>query len=191
MEVEGELRTFRKRDKRLGESLGWIVDALLQDESSADDVEALKRKRREAVESLSYIRDVLISDAVNLEDERLIGEEEVRERKRREKVRMEESKPPPLKAVAAPLPVSTIDSTRTKQVTERAFARSPPRAKVPVSSVPQPSGAPPWNHSPSSFSSPTAGVHLPRRPPPTSTGSRKSGIVKSQDPLGALSFDRD
>ncbi|KAF5315521.1 hypothetical protein D9611_004650 [Ephemerocybe angulata] len=190
LEVEGEVANLKTRDKRLGDALGWIVDTLLQDESSAEDVQRLQRKRREAIESLAYVRDVLISDDLNLDHERLIGEEEALKRKRKEQMRAEESKLPPVTTVAPPLPVSTIDS-RTRHVTERAFARSPPR---PTSGVqPSPSAelqqAPPWNYTRSSFSTPTGlpPGSLPRKPPPTSTGtSRMSGIVKSQDPLGAL-----
>lgn len=190
LEVEGEVAGLKRRDKRLGNALGWIVDALLQDEGSVEDVERLKRKRREAVESLSYIRDVLISDAMELEDERLIGEEEALKRKGEAKKRAEELKPPPVASVAAPRPVSTIDS-RMRQVTERAFARSPPRAS-PLTTSSEVRQAAPWNYTRSSFSTPTAAVppaSLPRKPPPTSTApSRKTGGVSSlqSDPLGAL-----
>lgn len=191
LEVEGEMASLRKRDKRLGDALGWIVDSLLQDESSVDDVERLKRKRKEAVESLSYIRDVLISDAIELEDERLIGDEEALRRKSEEMRRAEERKPPPITPVAQPLPVSTIDS-RMRQVTERAFARSPPRSSpLTTSRTPElKQAAAPWNYTRSSFSAPSTAIPsaaMPRKPPPTSTGaSRKTGSATLQDPLGVL-----
>jgi TBC1 domain family protein 5 len=206
LEVEREVSDMKKRDRELGDSLGWIVDTLLQDESSVDDLERLQRKRREAVESLSYIRDVLISDAMELDHERLVGEEEALRRKKAKMRAEAERKQPvtvPPATVTQPLPVSTIDS-RTRQATERAFARSPPRAAVPAApaTVGRKQGlqqAPPWNYTRSSFTTPAAAAvppaSLPRMPPPTSTRmkpvepTRSTGApatTKLHDPLGAL-----
>jgi len=186
--VLGELSNLRRRDKKLGDALGWIVDSLLQDESNVEDVERLKRKRREAVESLSYIRDVLISESMDLEPERLVGEEEMLRRRALQKTNVpaqSESQPIRAETVAHPQPAPTID-TRTRHATERAFARSPPRA------------SPLTGQSRSSFASPGGAVppgSLPRKAPASSTGKpartgetagKKGRSMGMEDPLGAL-----
>jgi len=69
--VDKELAQLRSRDKSLGESLAWIVDSLLQDESDEMDVAQIKSRKRDALESLAYVRDVLMLNSVELEQDRL------------------------------------------------------------------------------------------------------------------------
>ncbi|KAF8894511.1 rab-GTPase-TBC domain-containing protein [Infundibulicybe gibba] len=73
LEMEREVSQLRMVNKRVGDSLSWIVDVLLQDETDVQDVERLKKRRREALESLAYIRDVMQSNATTIEEERLGG----------------------------------------------------------------------------------------------------------------------
>ncbi|TFK42631.1 rab-GTPase-TBC domain-containing protein [Crucibulum laeve] len=200
-EMEREITQLHARDKRLGESLGWIVDALLQDESGAEDKERLKRQKHEALECLSYVRDVLISHTTALDDDRLIGEEEALQRKLRAKKQAEEAaastKLPPI--VSPPAPASVVDSMSRLSNTGRSNRRvsPPPFMTSPVSSGTGQTKFAPWNHTRSSFSnaSPAIGsATLPRPPPPTSTSLRVSGKKMDDqtptsgvyDPLGAL-----
>ncbi|EGO20969.1 hypothetical protein SERLADRAFT_475470 [Serpula lacrymans var. lacrymans S7.9] len=82
-EMEREVSEMRQLNKRLGESVGWIVDVLLQDEDGIEDAQQLstiQNKKREALESLSYVRDVLNSGVSNVEEDRLWGADEYKRR---------------------------------------------------------------------------------------------------------------
>ncbi|OSX64831.1 hypothetical protein POSPLADRAFT_1123881, partial [Postia placenta MAD-698-R-SB12] len=90
-EVEREAADMRASQRRLGDSVGWIVDTLLLDEESPENEEQLKiirSRKREALECLAYVRDVLKGSVTEVEDERLVGEEE---RKRRQSLQEEEA----------------------------------------------------------------------------------------------------
>jgi len=202
--MEQDISRYRSRDKALGESLAWIVDALLQDESEVKNVKKVKLQKREALESLSYVRGVLMTNIMALDDDRLIGGEEKDRRKTKAQQETDDLQAASASAVVAPpAPVPVADS-RVKQATHhRVRPRSPP--------LPAHSGVlrsnnnlsqrAPWNYTRSSFSSPTSGVPaalLPRPPPPTSTSLRREGNTPRetqtatktegyQDPLGALS----
>lgn len=203
-DIERNLTGLLSRDKRLGESLGWIVDVLLQDESNVDNIQRLRKQKREALESLSYVRDVLISNSSTLEEERLTGEEEIlhnRQKLRnpsegyRDKIgheRLAKIVPPP-----APLPV--VDSQASQPGTGRLKLRSPsttstlPAAQLPNQREPK---AAPWNYTKSNFSGSQESIvsgTLPRLPPPASATLRRDNIEKSSegsgkyhDPLGAI-----
>jgi len=82
-EVERDISEMRSLNKQLGKSVSWIVDVLLQDEDSVKEPQQLKdiqTKKREALESLSYVRDVLNSGATRVEEERSWGEQEFKRR---------------------------------------------------------------------------------------------------------------
>jgi hypothetical protein len=82
--MEGEISEMRSLNKQLGKSVSWIVDALLQDEDGVKDIEQLKSiqsKKREALESLAYVRDVLNGGITEVEEERLWGEREFERRR--------------------------------------------------------------------------------------------------------------
>lgn len=187
-EMERDISELRTRDKRLGESLSWIVDTLLQDEAELKDTakaKQLQTKKREAVESLSYIRDVLVSNATEIEQDRLVGEEELRKRRietRNEARTAKMELPPP----TAPVPVPVTDS-RPKPPLK---SRSPPVESPPISpSLQSPTHLAPWNYTRSNFSGTTVPTAtLPRRPPPTLTSptvvERKAS--PRHDPLGVL-----
>lgn len=82
-EMEREVAEQRVLQKRLGDSLGWIVDTLLLDDSDIQDEEKVKTirdRKREALESLAYARDILKGTVApsEIDEERLIGEEAAR-----------------------------------------------------------------------------------------------------------------
>jgi len=82
-EMERDISEMRSLNKRLGRSVSWIVDVLLQDEDGVKEPQQLKdiqTKKREALESLSYVRDVLNSGSTKVEEERLWGEQEFKRR---------------------------------------------------------------------------------------------------------------
>lgn len=186
-EMERHISEIRSRDKSLGESLAWIVDALLQDESESQDAQSIKMQKREALESLSYVRDVLMLNTMKLDEDRLTGGEERLSRKQKL-----EKKTKDLRAVSAaaatvspPVPVQVADS--------RTRSRSRPRS--PMSFAPRGNEAlprVPWNYTRSSYgSNGGSGVTMPRPPPPTSTNLRREGKKSAaqnegyDDPLGA------
>jgi TBC1 domain family protein 5 len=81
--MERDISDLRTTNKRLGQSLSWIVDVLLQDDGDSKNPEVLKHlknRKREALESLSYIRDVLMRNATDVDEDRLVGEEEIKDR---------------------------------------------------------------------------------------------------------------
>lgn len=82
--MEREISDLRSTNKRLGKSVGWIVDVLLQDEDGVKELQRLKEiqtKKREALESLAYVRDVLNGGVGTIEEERLSSEQELEKRK--------------------------------------------------------------------------------------------------------------
>ncbi|THU99309.1 RabGAP/TBC [Dendrothele bispora CBS 962.96] len=145
-----------RMNKRLGESIAWAVDTLLLDESSATDAQSLKKRKQEALEAMSYVRDVLTTGAnAALDEERMFGEEEFA--KRRAKARSEVDK----KAKAAEDPQSAY------------FVAAPkPPAAVSVVSKPKTIG-PGFRASSKSFSPPTspAAAAATSPPPIPSSGS--------------------
>lgn len=197
---------MRNRDKNLAESLAWIVDALLQDESDVEYAERIKMKKREALESLSYVRDVLMMNEMTLDEDRLIGGEEKAQRRLKAQKENEELKAASASAVVAPpARVPVTDSHMKHSYTQRAARpRSPgiippaSMAKLPADIISQRA---PWNYTRSSFATPTSAVPsalMPRPPPPTSTSLRRENQKSRdqmppgkedptyQDPLGAL-----
>ena len=199
-EMERDLSEIRSRDKNLGESLAWIVDALLQDESESQDAQSIKMQKREALESLSYVRDVLMLNAMKLDEDRLIGGEERLNRKQKLEKKTKELRAvsAAAAAVSPPVPVQVADS-RTKHTSTK--SRSRPRSPIsftPTGNVARGNEAfspGPWNYTRSSYgsnggSTVTPGL-MPRPPPPTSTNLRREGKRSApqnegyDDPLGA------
>lgn len=80
-EMEKEIRDLQVLQKRLGDAVSIAVDALLQDEGDRRDLDRLKvlqARKREAIESLAYVRDLLngAASTTGIDDERLLGEDE-------------------------------------------------------------------------------------------------------------------
>ena len=196
-EMERDISEIRSRDKSLGESLAWIVDALLQDESGSQDVQSIRMQKREALESLSYVRDVLMLNTMKLDEDRLIGGEERLSRKQELERRTKELRAvsAAAAAVSPPVPVQVADS-RMKHSSTRSISR--PRSPFAPTATRGNEALPPapWNYTRSSYgsndgSAVTSGL-MPRRPPPTSTNLRREGKRSTpqnegyyDDPLGA------
>ncbi|KAF7967824.1 hypothetical protein HWV62_32940 [Athelia sp. TMB] len=82
-ESEREVTNIRSLNQKLGKSVSWIVDTLLQDEEGIIEpskLKAVQDKKREALESLSYVRDVLNGGITDIEEERLWSEQDFRRR---------------------------------------------------------------------------------------------------------------
>ncbi|KAH7923851.1 RabGAP/TBC [Leucogyrophana mollusca] len=74
-EVDREISELRQLNKRLGESVGSILDVLRRNESQAEDTEQLQLRKAEALEALSYVRDILDGSVTDIDERRLLGEE--------------------------------------------------------------------------------------------------------------------
>ncbi|KAJ7632543.1 rab-GTPase-TBC domain-containing protein [Roridomyces roridus] len=210
LEIEREIAALQSANKRLGEALSWAVDALLQDEATAQDVERLKKSKREALETISYVRDVLTQGNLTaLEEDRLFGETEIAKRKARHSPRNSVVQP------AAPLPVPVVDSRAPKASSSRpappppvssSYSAPPAGNQTPTSPVTKTALAP-WHHTRSNFSAGSLDLpaaSLPRVPPPTSAAIRRppdareaprpppaprralSDTKSEHDPLGVL-----
>ena len=192
-EVEKELTMLRSRDKTLGGTLAWIVDALLQDEGGERDSERMRSRKREALESLSYVRDVLMTDIMDVDSDRLMGTEEVE--RRNTKAQKEREGFQAAVTLNPPMPASLADShsrfsTRRQHGQSESFSnRSSFRSTVIPKGNLDPSQQTLWSSTQSAVPS---GV-IPRPPPPTSTTFRRGktdlSTSKSEDyldPLGAM-----
>lgn len=202
LEMERENSQLRSTNKRLGESLGWIVDVLLQDESEALEPLRLKKRRLEGLESLSYIRDILMGNINEIDESRLIGEEE---REKRMSWNANSSRVP-RDAVAAvvvppppPLPVAesrpqTVPSRNTpghSPTGSISSGRNSASPRAPSSTHAGLHRLPPWNYSRSGFSG-SLGLPaeaLPRVPPAAGqrSGDQTPHLAEvQQDPLGVM-----
>jgi TBC1 domain family protein 5 len=166
LEMEREIADLRATNKKLGDSIGWIVDALLQDESEPKDpreLRSIRLRKREALESLSYVREVLVGNASKVDDTLLIGEEEMKARRSREK-RMD---PPPLAEVSKPVTVPVHESRPKPANSSHVISYSPdssPRARL--TRTPSPATRAPSHNPPRRALSPPL-----RLPPNTSTNT--------------------
>lgn len=76
-EIEAEVKALKAQQKTLAGGMSWALDVLLQNSEDLDP------RKKEALECLSYVRDVLSASIVTrLDDERLLGEEERSRRKK-------------------------------------------------------------------------------------------------------------
>ena len=143
--MEREVAQEQALRRKLGDTVGWIVDTLLLDEGDATD-DAAKRtvqtRKREALECLAYVRDVLKGTVTEVEDDRLLGEEEARRRREKEKKEKEaadalsrkNSTPHPPRPAAIPIEARPQGAgARRPQYMPHASGSSPPtKAAVPV-----------------------------------------------------------
>ncbi|KAI0373274.1 hypothetical protein BV20DRAFT_1104130 [Pilatotrama ljubarskyi] len=146
-EMEREITQLRSLQTKLGDTLGWVVDTLLLDESGIEDDAAKKtveKRKREALECLAYVRDVLKGAVTDVEDERLISEEELKRRQEKEKRQQEAARAlsrkhstpyPPLTAAAIPIearPQGTGARRSQDYFMPQAPGKSPPTTKAPA-----------------------------------------------------------
>ncbi|KAK1232957.1 hypothetical protein PQX77_003871 [Marasmius sp. AFHP31] len=192
-QVEREITHLQTTNKRLGESLTWVVDALLQDEGEAADSSQIKRRKQGALETLSYIRDVLNGGVDDLEEERLFSDEEMTKRKEKKlRSQSEASLTSPnrdsqgyfatMHTPRAPAPAPVVDSS------SKSGFHKPRTPQYPV--TPSPTSSPdanvgglrlaPWNYTQSGFSGNSSALpstSLPRPPPRTSSSIRRPSPV--------------
>jgi len=145
-EMEREISDMRSVQKRVGDAVGVGVDCLLLDEGADRDEDTLKsirERKREALESLSYIRDILRESQTELNEERLYGEIEFR--KRKEKYRIMEtaealtlqrtaSHSPPLRP---PEPAASKQILANERSDRPDAPSSPPKPSHPLVSLPR------------------------------------------------------
>lgn len=182
LEIEREIASLQSTNKRLGQSLSWAVDILLRDEAEAKDLLHLQKSKREALEAISYVRDVLTSSLTQIDEERLFGEEEIAKRK---KAAEHKSNPSNSSTVHVPHPAALtpvpVAGSRPKVVPVAppppgpivSSFSAPPASPSAAQSPTSPSIAP-WHYTRSNFGTgnlPSAS--LPRVPPPTSSTIRR------------------
>ncbi|KAI0059095.1 RabGAP/TBC [Artomyces pyxidatus] len=129
-EIERDVAEMQVLHKRLGESVAWIVDTLLLDEGESEErAKKVRADKREALESLAYVRDVLQGNVAEVEEERLMAEEELKRRKEVRRLENERlalgspptsayehvhpiSPPPPLRPAAPVAPPAHVPKPR-------------------------------------------------------------------------------
>lgn len=177
--MERDISDLRNTNKKLGKSVSWIVDVLLQDEDGVKDPEILKQiksKKRDALESLSYVRNVLNGSVVGIEEERLRGEQEFG-RRRSPAIRSRDSEKDLRTLAVPPLQDARLKGSASSSPTPAPLQRSRHPSSAFLSSsfeVQRPSdlGSPsqvaPWHSTRSGAGTPGSSSSLPRIPPPTS-----------------------
>lgn len=113
LEMEGEIAQLRSFQRQLGDAVALSVDALLQDEGNdrpAEVLQRIKERKREALESLAHVRDLLKGNAKEVDDERLYGEEEYK--RRRKPLPARHFSPPPRLPEPAAATRSSIEHRR-------------------------------------------------------------------------------
>jgi TBC1 domain family protein 5 len=81
-EMEQEVDSSRVLQRRLGDSVAWIVDTLLQSEDAKlEEADNIRKRKQGALESLAYVRDVLQGRVTTVEEDRLWDEEEIAKRR--------------------------------------------------------------------------------------------------------------
>lgn len=150
-EMEKDITQLQAVHRQLGDSVAWIVDTLLlddktQEEKADDHTKSVKERKREAIESLAYVRDVLkgLVPPGQVEEDRLLSEDEVK--RRRDQTKKD----------AAEATASTA-STASNAISEsaRRSSDSPPQLRATLT-PPKP-----------------AAITLPRFPSHSSTPSRR------------------
>lgn len=228
-EVERDISRLRSVQRTLGASVSWIVDTLLLDgdaDQSEERTKKVRESKREALEALAYVRDVLISGSTDVDEERLMGEEEFKKRQKAQQEKEEHAATsfnenvislPPVSRSAAP--ILGTNAPRPRAVASHPVVPSPPNSSFDsprlggsmgsratafavMPAMQESKSRAPWNHTGSSFSSPSGGFSaevpslapLPR----ASTGSTPPAttVLNSQptqtppsrlhDPLGVL-----
>ena len=207
--MERDIAQLRSVQRTLGASVSWIVDTLLLDGDAVQSEERAKRvqeSKREALEALAYVRDLLISGSTDVDEERLMSEEEFKKRRKTQledaSSSTEESRlkfnenvisPPPVSKSAAPGPGA--NAPRPRAVASHSVVLSPPsssfdsprlggsRATALAVTPAEQEGKSraPWNHTRSNFTSPLGGfsAEVPSLAPlpRASTGLTPPGVV--------------
>lgn len=83
VEMERAAIELRAQNKRLGESVAWILGVLeskVPSEAKDEDAERVSVQQKEALESLAYVRDILGGEVKEIDERRLWGMEEYNKR---------------------------------------------------------------------------------------------------------------
>jgi TBC1 domain family member 5 len=211
-EMEREITSIRGTLKTLSEAVGAALDVLLQTETEQNKQGDEQSRRREALECLDYVREVLRQrskgELTPLDEERLWGEHELQRRRASRVEPQNTSTPEKQVATGSQEPnmnPKIINPPKAANIPE-AMSRRSRGGTLPVNSpmekLPHARNSSqvvaPWNHTPSSFSSQSSSPNytLLSKPQPSSLaipspaqrssrpGSRESTV--EQDPLGAL-----
>jgi TBC1 domain family protein 5 len=75
-----DLAELRQQNKHLGESVAWILETLNRGVDEQDGQGAWEVQRKQSLESLSYVRDVLSGQINQIDERRLWGEAEFKRR---------------------------------------------------------------------------------------------------------------
>ncbi|KAI0086643.1 hypothetical protein BDY19DRAFT_959591 [Irpex rosettiformis] len=193
-EMEKDISQLQVVQHQLGDSVAWIVDTLLLDDGesadkNADQTKSVKERKREAIESLAYVRDVLkgIVPSTQVEEDRLFAEDEVKKRQKQSKkgvaeatasatsitpngpVRKSSDSPPQLRTTLTPpkpaamtLPRFPSHSSAPVKRAQDYFSTGPSASRSPPRSSPLPSFARPKEASPSPVP-PTGSVLAPNK----------------------------
>jgi len=203
-EMERDVSETRGLQRRLGDSLSWIVDTLLLDGSGVKDEEqakVLQNRKREALESLAYVRDIM-KGTVNpseIEGDRLISEEEVMKRRVKTQQEKEASDkasstatlpqistkdrlaitPTPPQPAAAAVPSAGWRSTTDYFAPSPSLPGRPPSTKLPSSSLRQVTP-------PSTFFTPSVLTPNSQSTPMAPWVHTRSSFASSESPLATL-----
>lgn len=80
LESARELAELRQQNNHLGEAVAWILETLNREVDDQDGQEAWQVQRKQSLESLSYVRDVLSGQVNEIDGRRLWGEAEFKRR---------------------------------------------------------------------------------------------------------------
>ena len=158
--------------KKLGGAVGWAVDILLLDEDESKETKqgekTLRERKAEAVECMAYVRDVLSRGGKGeIEEERLIGEEEYKRRRRNKE--MEKANLPSISKPVLPPPRIASSETPSRATAKTHTSPAATEPATPISSLSKsPVLHPPTNSTSSNkpFSSVSSRVN--QTPPPRS-----------------------
>lgn len=79
-ESDRELAELRQQNKRLGDAVTWVLETLNPQVDEQEGQEAWQVQRKQSLESLSYVRDILSGQINEIDERRLWGEEEFKRR---------------------------------------------------------------------------------------------------------------
>jgi TBC1 domain family protein 5 len=157
IQAERAAAELREQNKRLGESITWILSILQpKEDAKGEDAEKVLVQRKEALESLTYVRDVLGGEIkVPIDERRLWGAEEYDKRLEGQSKQFQESQEPPASQPRPRSMTTALVPSATSTASEYPPAPPPP---------------PPVRHL-SSNASMSGSLRPPTSPPPLQSSS--------------------
>jgi TBC1 domain family member 5 len=161
-EIEKGAAQLRSLQRQLGDSVAWIVDTLLLDDGmqsgeNGERMKIVKERKREAIESLAYVRDVLkgIVPLEQVEEDRLLPENELKKRQEQSNKDIAEPTTATSRSVKQGNELSPAEQARATLTSPKPVAKTLPSSSARSSTSQQ--------RSQDYFS---IGTSLPRSPPP-------------------------